>query len=141
MGSMSTEDRPVLNTEDVIDVRDVIARVEYLRDALEAYAGDEYDDGDRLDDEEAQELVTLEALLDDLRGNGGDEQWQGDWFPVTLVRDTYFVDYARELADDIGAVPSEYTWPTSCIDWDRAARELRMDYTSTEFDGVTYWYR
>ena len=27
------------------------------------------------------------------------------------------------------------------IDWDQAARELRMDYASVEYDGVTHWYR
>ena len=29
----------------------------------------------------------------------------------------------------------------TCIDWAQAARELRMDYTSVDFDGVTYWIR
>lgn len=45
------------------------------------------------------------------------------------------------LAEDIGAIPSEYTWPASCIDWDQASRELQMDYTAVDFDGVTYWVR
>lgn len=27
------------------------------------------------------------------------------------------------------------------VDWERAARELQMDYTPVEFDGVTYWVR
>lgn len=32
-------------------------------------------------------------------------------------------------------------WPFTCIDWDKAAQELQMDYTSVEFDGITYWVR
>ena len=26
-------------------------------------------------------------------------------------------------------------------DWERATRELQMDYTEVDFDGVTYWIR
>ena len=46
-------------------------------------------------------------------------------------------DFAQNLADDLGLIPSEYSWPASCIDWDQAARELMMDYM--EHDG--YYFR
>ena len=32
-------------------------------------------------------------------------------------------------------------WPNTCIDWDQAAGELKMDYSAVDFDGVTYWIR
>ena len=94
-----------------------------------------------LDDDETEELETLEGLLSDLEGYGGDEQWDGRWYPVTLIRESYFQEYAQELAEDIGAIPKDASWPCTCIDWEQAARELRMDYSSVEYDGVTYWYR
>jgi len=72
---------------------------------------------------------------------GGDEQWEGAWYPVTLIRDSYFENYAQELADGIGAINSDARWPNNCIDWARAARELQADYTSVDFDGETYWCR
>jgi hypothetical protein len=28
-----------------------------------------------------------------------------------------------------------------CIDWERAARELKMDYTSVRVNGTTYYFR
>lgn len=115
----------ISNTDDIIDVRDIIERVEALEDDI---AVDE-------------ELATLVALLDDLKGCGGDHQWRGDWYPINLVRDTYFTTYAQELAEDIGAVNPEASWPHTCIDWDKAARDLLVDYAAVEFDGVTYWYR
>jgi len=35
-------------------------------------------------------------------------------------------DYAAELADELGAVPADVSWPLSCIDWDAAWRELEL---------------
>jgi hypothetical protein len=124
---------------DIIDVRDIIARIEELEDAISAYAEKMTDWQDNADNTE--ELAKLQALLDDLEGLGGDEQWRGNWYPVTLIRDSYFKDYAQELAEDIGAVKSDAQWPHTCIDWDHAARELQYDYTSIEIDDVTYWTR
>ena len=91
--------------------------------------------------EDRAELASLLAIMRDLAGYGGDEQWRGDWYPITLIRDSYFEDHARELADEIGAVKADASWPNNFIDWDAAANALKMDYTSTEIDGVTYWYR
>ena len=115
----------------IIDVRDIIARVEVLEDERDTEA-EGFDDS---------ELADLESLLAELVGMGGDEQWRGDWYPVTLIRDTYFKDYAQELAEETGAIPDNVTWPCSCIDGARAARELQYDYSSVEIDGVTYWTR
>lgn len=46
-------------------------------------------------------------------------------------------DFARQLADDIGAVNSNAIWPNNCIDWEQAGRELMYDYS--EEDG--YYFR
>lgn len=64
-----------------------------------------------------------------------------NWYPVTLVRDSYFEDYAQELAEELDLVKRDVHWPYNCIDWEQAARELKQDYSSADFDGVTYWYR
>lgn len=133
----------ITNNDDIIDVRDVIARVEELREARDEY--DEYHNTPgawaAVDDGEAEELQSLETLLGDCKGCGGDEQWKGDWYPVTLIRDSHFEDYAQELAEDCGMVTAAARWPNNCIDWAQAARELQYDYTGVEFDGVTYWTR
>lgn len=126
------------NTDDIIDVRDMIARVEELEDERDAF---DTESGNFEDSDEGAELAKLEEVLADLRGVGGDEQWRGDWYPITLIRDTYFRDYAQELAEEIGAIPEGATWPCTCIDWDQAARELQYDYSGVEIDGITYWTR
>lgn len=128
------------NREDILDVRDIIERYEYLQDERRAFLT-KHSREDWDGSPEGDELDALKALLDSLEDNGGDHQWRGAWFPVTLIRDSYFEDYAEELAEDIGAINREASWPNNCIDWERAARELQQDYSSVEFDGVTYWYR
>lgn len=138
---MTIETKEITNSDDVIDVRDVIARFEELETELDdAHSDDETNETNEILDLRT-EFDALKELLEELKGNGGDEEWRGDWYPITLVRDSYFEDYAQELADDIGAINSDATWPNNCIDWERAARELQADYTTVEFDGVTYWYR
>lgn len=126
----------ITNTADVIDVRDVIARVEYL----EGIVPDSDNDAGETN-EAHEELAMLTELLDDLRSNGGDEQWKGDWYPITMIRDSYFVDYAQELAEDIGAINQAGAWPNDCIDWDKAAEQLQHEYSTVTFGGVDYWYR
>lgn len=132
----------VSSDDDIIDVRDVIARVEYLRAEFLPILTDETPDPRTAESEASWlELTELENLLDALQDGGGDEQWEGNWYPVTLIRDSYFEDYARELAEDCGMIPDNLSWPCTCIDWEQAARELRMDYSSIEFGGATFWYR
>jgi hypothetical protein len=129
------------NTDDIIDVRDIIARVEELEALVPETPEDVMPGTGEEREENALELDELTNLLDALEGMGGDEQRRGDWYPVTLVRDSYFRDYAQETAEDCGLIPEDAGWPSRCIDWDQAARELRMDYSSIEYGGVTYWTR
>lgn len=138
---MLTETKSISEYDDVIDVRDVIARVEHLEPLRQPGPVDLGDDNETAQDDLFAELASLESLLSDLEGNGGDEEWRGAWYPITLIRDSYFETYAQELAEDIGAINSEATWPNNCIDWKQAADELLIDYTSTEFNGITFYYR
>ena len=94
---------------------------------------DEFEADENLDNIDTERLEALRDLRDEV----GDE-WQ---YGVTLVPEDSFEDYARELAEDIGAIPSDYSWPASHIDWTAAAGALRMDYTSADFQGVTYLFR
>lgn len=93
-----------------------------------------------LDDDEARELSDMEALLEDVKGYGGDHQWEGDWYPVTLIRESYFPEYCEEFVKEIGDLPQEIPSYLE-IDWEKTANNLRVDYSETDFDGVTYLYR
>lgn len=115
---------PITNTQDIIDSRDIIERI----DRLER-------DEDRDEDEDA-ELEALHALAE--QGADYCDDWQ---YGEVLIHDAYFVTYAQDFADDIGAINRDAAWPLSHIDWDAAADDLRQDYTALDFDGATYWAR
>jgi hypothetical protein len=116
---------PIENTEDVIDTRDVIARIEFLQGGI-----------DDLEPDERDELGHLLALQDKA------EPYCADWYyGEALINDDHFEDYARQLADDLGAVDSKASWPLTYIDWEAAADALRQDYTQVSFNGATYWVR
>lgn len=121
-----TKTREISNSDDVIDSRDVIARIEALQENV--------DDG-TADEEEAAELKTLLALQDEAEGYAPD--WQHG---AQLIRDSYFVTAMQELCEDIGDMPKGFPSYIE-IDWEATARNLQVDYTSVEFDGVTYWVR
>lgn len=46
-------------------------------------------------------------------------------------------DFARDMAEQTGALKDDNAWPYTCIDWEQAAKELMYDYT--EIDG--YYFR
>lgn len=127
------------NSDDVIDSRDVIEAIEELQGEIEAKTHESDDEAD------VEEVAELQAELDALLKLQDDaEGYCADWrHGEQLIRDSYFETYAEELADDCGMVDRKLAsqWPYTCIDWERAARELQYDYTSVDFDGVTYWTR
>jgi hypothetical protein len=129
-------------TNDIIDVRDIIARIEALEsdiaDLLEYLPAHvmvaqwvEYND-------ELQALLKIMVELETV--GGGDEQWRGEWYPITLIADSYFTDYARELLEDCGDLPRELPHYIE-IDWDATARNIRVDYTPVTINNFTYWTR
>ena len=165
--------REISKYDDVIDSRDVIRRIEELEELIEeatqaakdaydeAYAAHEPDDDEtdasviekareyakamaaeaaaehEPDDEDVAELAALKALAEEASASP-------DWpYGEQLIRDSYFKQYAEELADDIGAIDAklEGRWPYTRIDWDAAAEDLKADYMPVDYSDVRYWIR
>jgi uncharacterized protein (UPF0335 family) len=156
------------NQQDVIDSRDIIARIEELEEereplqdaideAQEEVTNAETDPENMealalrvalteakvaLDEwdacPEGKELKVLKALAEECEGCG-------DWANgETLIRDSYFESYAQDLAEDCCDIPGGLNglhWPLTCIDWEQAATELKQDYMCIDYDGVDYWLR
>lgn len=141
--------RDIDNSQDILDSRDIIARIE----ELEEYRNDLFEEkgwtvgeiqptenGDWLEwvhSEECTELSLLLDLQDELEG------YCDDWrYGVTLIRDSYWPDYAEELCKDLGYLQNDLPdFIKDNIDWEKVAEDLQVDYTSADFDGVTYWAR
>jgi hypothetical protein len=114
-----------MNTRDTIDTREIIARIEELIEREEEGG---------LSPAEEQELPSLQKFAAEV------EPYCADWIHgETLIRYDYFRDYAQDLAESISVLPT--TWPLNCIDWEKAANELRQDYSEADFDGITYYFR
>ena len=131
--------RDISNSDDVVDTRDVMERIDELESEIgDAPDADELaaDQGgeDEFADERA-ELAALKSFADDV------ESYCNMRDGEALIRDDHFVKYAQELAEDTGMISRDVSWPYTCIDWDKAADELKHDYSSAEWDGVTYWFR
>lgn len=160
---MSYGTKSISSSDDIIDSRDVIARIEELEsdreslsdavtEAQEEFSGGCGDDVDRQnamsalasakedlqewdDSEDAEELKKLKELAEKCEN-------EGDWtHGVSLINDNYFEDYAKQTAEDLGLISGETQWPATCIDWERAANELKSDYTCIEWDDETFYLR
>ena len=144
----------ITNSQDVIDSRDIIARIEELEGELTEIAEQEWLDADEESDdltlndwmhglegvdhscsEAIEEYKMLKALADEGEAS---PDWQ---YGEALIRDSYFEDYAQQTAEDCGMINDNASWPNTCIDWEEAADQLKQDYFSVDFDGVEYWIR
>jgi hypothetical protein len=139
--------------DDVIDSRDVIQRIANLIDAIDEIDQDDEDNpGERED--LVRELEQMQALRDAAEPNT--DEWDDG---ATMVRESYWVDYVREMCHDCGYFdnrghgpntrysngsigPDWNAWPYKHIDWEGVAEELgSTDYCTFEWEGVTWYIR
>jgi len=116
-----TDDVVILNLEEFVDS---------CRSELENLEAD-------FDAAEQKELEELESLRDEIGESRGKISEDNGPF----VHESDFEDYAMELADELGAIPRDASWPLTCIDWEKAARELQYDYSTVTWQGTDYLYR
>jgi hypothetical protein len=117
-------------TSNWIVVRAIAARLEELESKTAPTA------------REAAERAHLEGLLARLRVPRGDFPWREYIYPIQLVRDDYFTEYSKQLAQCFGdEVPDNVVIDDSdSVDWEATAQLERADYASITIRGVTYWY-
>ena len=81
--------------------------------------------------EEQEELADLDNLESEIT----------DWrHGESMIPESEFEDYARELAEEIGGM-DDAKWPFTCIDWEKAADELKQAYTPVSYQGEDYFVR
>ena len=143
----------ISNTQDVIDSRDVIKRIEELE--AEKQELEEILDGLVKEWGEVEEKEEAAEALIEWKDNYGEElevlkklakdgeDYAPDWIHgAGLIHEDYFTEYCEELCKDIGDIPKELPWYiANHIDWDGVADEIKQDYTEIDFDGETYYVR
>jgi hypothetical protein len=112
--------------DDIIDTRDLESYVDEFIDSREN--DPDYDPADW--DHRLVELANA------TRDNLPDYR-----YGEALILGDHFEEYAKQLAEDIGAIDREVGWPACHIDWEAAAEALQGDYQEFEVEGVSYWGR
>jgi hypothetical protein len=56
-----------------------------------------------------------------------------------FIREDHFEDHTRDVAEENGLICD--SWPLRCINWTKAADELRSAYTCAELAGRTFYFR
>lgn len=129
--------------DDVVDLRDLWTRYRELSDeqdeAIEEGAKGDTDALEDWEEDNGEEFKELAELFDYL-GESPDGHGEFGGEPG-LILDSYFEEYARQFAEDIGAIDEEARWPATHIDWPAAARDLQQDFTAVEVGQYTYWRR
>lgn len=120
--------------EDLIDSRQVINRLEELSDLLDT---DEICEcgAEHFTSDDAEEMAALAELAN--AGARSSDDWSHG---ATLVRDSYFQEYAKDYVNETTSVDKD-NWLYNHIDWDSVAADIQQDYTYMNFQGVTYWVR
>ena len=114
---------------DILDMRDLITRRDKIAPNRDAYQRSEED----------SEFLTLFEELENQLWTDIEEIANG--YDPILIRDSYFVTYAQDYAEDIGAIGRDVDWPASHIDWDAAADSLKTDFTEFSIGSYTYYGR
>jgi antirestriction protein len=131
-----------------VETLDIRSLASEWRDLLDDAAA--LDKADRESSELAdtvEEMQKYNALCDELGVEHDPDslEYFGENYEPILIRESDFVEYAQELAEELGAMPlssgGRPEWPLYCIDWEYAAKELAYDYTTVTFDGVDYKIR
>lgn len=120
----------------MIDTRDLIEKRDLLKADIKFSM--EHPDDEMALGAQGREVAEQEiAEIDELEEEIGSEFPYG----VPLIAEHEFEDYAREFAEDIGAIGKDTQWPATHIDWKRASEELAMDFTLVEYESHSYYVR
>jgi len=145
----------MLNLNDtIIDSRDIEERINELESLIDDYESDieELQDsdefeGDGLDTEDQQRLEQLREDLEEAQEELNpltairDEVSSSEWdYGLTLIHEDVWVDYVKELCEDIGEIPSELP-SYIVVDWDATADNISVDYSTVTIEGNDYYYR
>lgn len=123
--------RPITNVDNLIRTTEVVSRIATIEGIMECpHTGAE------VKEEYSKELEALRGLLASVH-----EHVAPTTYSPLLIRASFFVEYAKHLAEDCGFIDFSNQWPYSHINWQEAAIDLAKEYAVVVFDSVSYRMR
>lgn len=115
-------------TDDILNTKDLAARLEELEQSLAGLTPDQLNDVC----EDVNELNELKAVRDTI-GN--------DWLiGIELVNeDHYFESYVRDQEENNGTLDNIPSYIV--IDWEQTAENIKSDYSVVDLMGATFYYQ
>jgi hypothetical protein len=110
---------PYLLGEDIVDSRNIVERMEYLKSEAE------------LDDEDRDELKSYQELREEIGKRNFDSG-------ISFIKDTYFSEAMREDFLEFNRIDEALECYINFDAWETACS---IDYTDIEIGGYTYSYR
>lgn len=126
------QNKVITNRDDTLDTRDIIEYMEQLKSELKL-AQDPTTKQER-----QKELDNLMSLKEQTINNSNKEKWETG---IQLINNWYFQEFAENEGRETGGLSSKevYQWPWYCVDWERATKDLKMDYFDVLYDDQIYW--
>lgn len=139
-------------TDEQIDSRDIIEKIEELTDEFIAATEDGVEPDEWIDprdcqmsaddwklglsDDDAELLAALIKFREEEDGNYDDSFADGVFF----IHADDFTDAMKEMCEDVGYLPKD-TPDWLVIDWEKTSDNLRADYRESNLRGGEYWAR
>lgn len=104
-------------------------------DALEEKLDEANETLEEYEFDDQSELDALEVINEE--GEGYTSDWRHG---ETLINESYWKEYVQDLLADLGELPKDLPSYIE-IDWEKTADNLAADYTTIEWDGVSFYIR
>jgi hypothetical protein len=64
---------------------------------------------------------------------------------INFISEMEWKEYCQQFAEDVGYLESSTNGHTNplhyCIDWEKWSSEMAMDYSQSDFEGTSYYWR
>jgi hypothetical protein len=92
------------------------------------------EDSNSFCDEDQYRMILLQKLERDLGLSLRDVEY------FSFIPEDEWEEHARQLAIDCDFLPNKKSPLINYIDWDRWSEDMKNDYETVDFEGVTYYY-
>lgn len=126
--------------DDQVCVRDLMSLIEEMNSLVS--------DLEKIREElRSHRSISEVADIDEMLSDPDIKEYQAAYDEISaykgkhLISESYFVHHAADLAEDLGLVDRNASWPFNRIDWEAAAEDLKQDYTRISIGSEDYYVR